>query len=285
MEANQQKLLDKLKHFIDSGFAKIFFSHPVLPCNSRDLAPRIVIVEKGEPLLYLGIGGQNMDVAIPSESVVYGMIGSSTGISPRQHGQSKTFAICFFTDYIRLVSYEFSDNDSTKLMFHLHTMKSLPAQGKTILDALNQFSNLPDMTECSIFLIRALLQMVYTMILKSENDKNVGKSEWSWKQIEGYLEANLGEDLTRRKIAAVFLMNQSYLSTLCRKHTGRSFNEYVRHLRLSQAVLLLDLNLSLDEISDRCGFQYTSYFIRLFKAQFGVSPGKFRLHRSCRRGN
>ena len=44
-------------------------------------------------------------------------------------------------------------------------------------------------------------------------------------------------------------------------------------------MLLLELELSLDEISEACGYRYTSYFIRQFKEKYGLPPGTFRLQR------
>lgn len=277
MSSDLEILLEKLDKFTRMEYTSVFFSQPVSSAPPRDFHPRIVFIEKGDPLLLIGCGKENHNVRIPCGSAVYGVSGSSTGISV-QPQECTTFAVCFFPEYIRLVTYDFHADGKDAQILHLHTFTPLPFPGRMILETLNHLAKQPDANECSHFLIRALLQMTAALLKSAQNNKNIGKSARTWNQIEKYLEAHLEEELSRKEVAAAFRMNQSYLSILCRRHTGKKFNEYVRDLRLTQAALLLELNLSLDEISERCGFCYTSYFIRLFKAHYGISPGKFRLH-------
>lgn len=276
MQSSHKILLKKLKTYIHADFRKPFFSHLLSPANPHNSHPRIVIVEKGSPCINVGIDNRNDNIRFCKGSIIYAMPGSPSGILPSKQ-ECATFAVSFFSEYIRIVAYKFHKDERGGELFHIHTSKPLPHSGKTILEVLNQLADQPEMAKSALFLIRALLHMAYTMVIENKNSRIAGKSERTWFRLETYIEAHLNNDLSRKTLSKIFLMNQSYLSFLCRRHTGKSFNEYLRCLRLSNAVMLLSLPFSMDEIAERCGFRYTSYFIHLFKAQYGISPGKFRL--------
>lgn len=58
------------------------------------------------------------------------------------------------------------------------------------------------------------------------------------------------------------------------KHTfNMAPRQWITQKRLEHAhLLLINTNDRISEISDRCGFESTSYFIKLFKAQYGHTP-------------
>ena len=135
----------------------------------------------------------------------------------------------------------------------------------------------PGLERCAQYQLRALLQLVLDLATNTVGEgKDPGKSEHLWRRIAAYLDSRLESPLSRHGVAAEFKVNASYLSTLCRKQTGFSFNAYINEMRLMRALLLLEMNLSLGEISERSGFQTTNYFIRCFKRKYGSTPAKYR---------
>lgn len=69
----------------------------------------------------------------------------------------------------------------------------------------------------------------------------------------------------------------NYLNKLVRKSTGLSFTEYCISRRLDYAAgLLINSEMSVGEIIDRCGYQNRSYFYRVFRNRFGQSPLEYR---------
>ncbi|HHV32667.1 AraC family transcriptional regulator [Caproiciproducens sp. LBM24188] len=74
-------------------------------------------------------------------------------------------------------------------------------------------------------------------------------------------------------------VNQSVykLSRLLQAATGSSFKELLQQKRLNKAVQLLnDTNLSVSDIINAVGYDNTSYFYRIFRSTYGVSPKEYR---------
>lgn len=71
--------------------------------------------------------------------------------------------------------------------------------------------------------------------------------------------------------------SREHLARSLKKYCGITLSEYINELRLNYASnLLLHTNTSVIEICFACGFQSVSYFYRIFKARYGVSPKEFR---------
>ncbi|MBO8163475.1 MAG: response regulator transcription factor [Brevibacillus sp.] len=69
----------------------------------------------------------------------------------------------------------------------------------------------------------------------------------------------------------------AYLSWLLSKRLNQSFRQLLTAIRLKEAErLLLETNLSIQEVADKCGFTNANYFSRIFKEKTGTSPRSFR---------
>ncbi|MCI5650572.1 MAG: AraC family transcriptional regulator [Fusicatenibacter sp.] len=67
------------------------------------------------------------------------------------------------------------------------------------------------------------------------------------------------------------------LSRMIRRLTGKNYTELLQNKRLSQAAFLLEnTRLPVADIGERVGYENLSYFHRIFKERFGVSPKKYR---------
>lgn len=85
------------------------------------------------------------------------------------------------------------------------------------------------------------------------------------------------EDLTLARMAQACDMSPQYFCSCFRAMTKRSPMEYLNYYRLTSAVkMLINTDESITQIAYACGFNDLSYFIKLFRKEKGVSPGKFR---------
>ena len=70
------------------------------------------------------------------------------------------------------------------------------------------------------------------------------------------------------------------LSKLVKQQTGKTFKDLLQSRRFYRAEeLLLDTNLSIDDIIYVVGYESHSYFFRRFKEKYGVTPSQYRKKR------
>ncbi len=68
------------------------------------------------------------------------------------------------------------------------------------------------------------------------------------------------------------------ISRLLRRHTGQNFKQLLQTKRLNQSAFLLATTaLPVEEIIAAVGYDNTSYFHRIFKERFGVTPKGYRV--------
>ena len=77
------------------------------------------------------------------------------------------------------------------------------------------------------------------------------------------------------ELAAALHMSRSNLLRKVKKETGLSASQFIRQIRLKEAMeLLRDDSLTVSEVAYRVGFGSTSYFIKCFREQYGYPPGE-----------
>jgi LacI family transcriptional regulator len=70
---------------------------------------------------------------------------------------------------------------------------------------------------------------------------------------------------------------RSSVETRFRSILGRTIKAEITRARVNRAAILLrKTSMNLDMIANACGFATASHFLRIFKQQYGVTPGAFR---------
>ena len=88
---------------------------------------------------------------------------------------------------------------------------------------------------------------------------------------------DLAANLTLGAISAQINVNSSYLSRLFHRECGCTLTEYVIRQRLEHAASMLRYGgKMIQDIAGECGFQDATYFIRVFKRHYGVTPTVYR---------
>ena len=102
------------------------------------------------------------------------------------------------------------------------------------------------------------------------------------RQCEEYMRENISNvQFSLSSCAERFDIAQQTLRRKFKDATGQTLSSYMTALRIDHAKqLLITTELDINEVCERCGYLDLSSFIRLFKSETGVSPGKFReMHR------
>lgn len=95
-----------------------------------------------------------------------------------------------------------------------------------------------------------------------------------------YIEDNLDRKMDIHEAARAAGFSASHLHRLFTFAYGISVADYVRKRKLTNSLpILLDRRKSILEIAMACGFEYEQSFSRAFKAEFGMTPGKYRMTR------
>jgi|SRR3712207_4979 len=101
------------------------------------------------------------------------------------------------------------------------------------------------------------------------------------KSVMKYIDDNISNPITLEDTAKEMFVNKSYLSHIFKQKTGLTFSVYVTNRKLNYArELLINTDLSVVAISNRCGYRNPTYFSTVFSKYLGLSPAKFRKNSS-----
>jgi AraC-like DNA-binding protein len=101
------------------------------------------------------------------------------------------------------------------------------------------------------------------------------------KKITNYIEENINQSLKLKELAKKFGLNQNKLQHGFKTLLNQSVNSYIQSKRVEKAAELLSKgNYSVAEISEKVGLKSKSYFTKIFKKNYGISPKTFQLKRS-----
>ncbi len=112
----------------------------------------------------------------------------------------------------------------------------------------------------------------YDSAEKSTHDSH----HWCVKRAIEYVQENYSQNMTLSSLASLYFINEKYLGRIFKKHTGKTFHEYITDIRLEKAIHKLSIGTSIASIANDCGFQNVTYFNRCFKKKYGISPTQYR---------
>lgn len=92
-----------------------------------------------------------------------------------------------------------------------------------------------------------------------------------------YVKKYAHQNLTRELVAKRFGYNANYFSESFKKEVGWGFNEFLSHIRIEKAkLLLLSSSQTIQEVARNIGYQDGLYLSRKFSQQVGLAPSQFR---------
>ena len=146
---------------------------------------------------------------------------------------------------------------------------TLPAAGR-LFEALPEAGKLKEGRE------HYLCGKVWELLALLSEEREDSAEDYA-EQVRIYLENNYMRPVSVIKLAEMMNLNRSYLSTLFRKKTGKSPQQYLTDVRMEKACELLGrYRYSPGETALSTGYPDIFSFSRMFKRRFGISPSEYR---------
>lgn len=143
------------------------------------------------------------------------------------------------------------------------------------LQALNELRMQPQEQQTARSIVVSLLSHCHDLL--GSQAQTSSRSQALFEAIRQYMDIHYAEPLSRESVAQAFYLSPNYLSHLFQKCGPMGFNEYLNHIRLEQARMLLKgHDMKVKDIAHACGFADSNYFCRLFRKTTERSPSEYR---------
>ncbi|AJQ98954.1 Propanediol utilization transcriptional activator [Enterobacteriaceae bacterium bta3-1] len=166
---------------------------------------------------------------------------------------------------------------------------------------MDEFQNVPMMDFSRVIASADLLKLIVENCLKkhlnfvvindNKDSKEPGRirpvhpNDSKIKKALRYIDTHLSEELRLEDVAANVYLSPYYFSKLFKKYQGIGFNAWVNQQRMINAKEMLQhSDWSIASIAKNLGFSQTSYFCKVFRQAYNVTPQVFRSISSERRG-
>lgn len=153
-----------------------------------------------------------------------------------------------------------------------------PEKGEcaAMLMALTYLSASPQDQDIIQPLVLSLLHWCRKAV-SSRPEPGLSRGDFLYQSICNWLQDNYAEQVSRESVAVLFNISPNHLSRLFSQQGTMSFVDYVRWVRMGKArTILQKYHLPVSEVAKRCGYTDSDYFSRLFRRQFGLTPGEYR---------
>lgn len=181
---------------------------------------------------------------------------------PYRNYSSKIDSICRFENFPVCTTLCQQDYETALSIFEL---------------LLREFNDpeLPGTQTFSENLIELLLILIKRNLPESEESETQG-SAFSHR-ILMYLQTHFYEPINVADVARAVNYSPQYFSVLFLQEFGTRFQDYLRTMRLNHAFQLVKYTSQpIAEICYKSGFRSTTYFSKLFRKKYGISPNQLR---------
>ena len=114
-------------------------------------------------------------------------------------------------------------------------------------------------------------------IRKTDLEKNKQETVEHIKIVVDYIQENYQNVLTIGELAALLHFSEPYFMRFFKKHTGTTCVDYINDFRMNKATeLLTTTNISIMEVAMQVGMHNISYFNRMFKKKYQMTPKEYR---------
>lgn len=114
-------------------------------------------------------------------------------------------------------------------------------------------------------------------IIVEERVKREDISNYIIQRAINYIREHYQEGITQEEVSRKLEITPEYLSALFNREMGITFSVFLKKFRLSHAKRLLKgSDMKIYEVAETVGYSDAKYFARVFKEEYGVTPGEYR---------
>jgi AraC-like DNA-binding protein len=283
MKIDKNHITSQLKKAIDQiKFKNIIFTDAtVLPPDKKPGyikvgAHRLLFPISGNKTLVAPVDNQVTTLEMQPGDIIF--IPTNSWNKPLWTKSHKMISLTYYPTHIRILSVDHEAGNSRPVApdVYYHSQRAVNQAGQSIIQALTTMARHPKLRLKAEQLIHPLLELSLLDLCQDSITEN-SKAYSTWCEILHCIMENYHHPISCKYVAQQLSIDAGYVSRLLKKFAGIGFSEYLTQIRISHAkTMLKDSRMTLDEIAFSCGFNYTSYFIRVFQKIHGISPSKFR---------
>ena len=180
--------------------------------------------------------------------------------SLKSFGESKELVRAVCAKLIGII-YDYLDDQG---------FKNAGLQRTSAIHSLSELSHISEVIEFT--------RARYINIFQFETEKNQDYYYALSESIKEYIKNNFArEALGVPKIAERFHFSANYVNGIFKSQVGETIPSYISNLRLSSAKkLLAETKEPISEIATKVGYSRVTYFSRIFKKKYNISPLEYR---------
>ena len=178
-----------------------------------------------------------------------------------------------------------TDNGELLGYFFFGQMKTIPhytePESNLMKYSLDRISLKMHYTSLPLFEIEKIksISTLAEIVLKHLLTENILKFDYdeTLQKALSYIDANLDKDLSIKSISNGINVSKSALYSKFHSLLNCTIGEYVNKKRIEKsAQLLVESNMSIEEVSQKSGFSSASYYTKIFKHHMGITPHKYK---------
>ena len=131
-----------------------------------------------------------------------------------------------------------------------------------------------------VLISKNIMSVLSEFLLYEQPHEGVPEHSVRIEELLSYINENIDQQLTLESLAQRVSLSPFYFSRVFKKETGYTLREYLTNTRINAARFYLrSTELSLKEITYRCGYGSDSTFCTTFKRITGMTPLEYRNQR------
>ncbi len=165
-----------------------------------------------------------------------------------------------------------------------HALMSVLDRFKTVLERDNAFftklmNGLDSLDQCeNVWALRSVFLELLSLLSYRLSADRKNSSQDAALRAKDYIDQHYADpDLSLRMLAEQVKLSPAYLGKVFMAATTFTFNDYVNHVRLTEAARLLrETRMPVSAVSEAVGVLNINYFYTLFKKRYGTTPSAYR---------